>query len=67
MRQHEDQLMAARNPALEKFKAKNKGQSFYPGKGMRLHDSFDGLCYGVIYNLLYFRLKEGHFWNAVET
>eukprot|EP00527_Entomoneis_sp_CCMP2396_P000165 CAMPEP_0198154482 /NCGR_PEP_ID=MMETSP1443-20131203/68624_1 /TAXON_ID=186043 /ORGANISM="Entomoneis sp., Strain CCMP2396" /LENGTH=170 /DNA_ID=CAMNT_0043821161 /DNA_START=90 /DNA_END=605 /DNA_ORIENTATION=- len=35
---------AASNPALETFKAKNKGQSFYPGKGMRDHEeSFDRL------------------------
>jgi hypothetical protein len=25
------------------FKGKTKGQSFYPGKGMRLHESFEQL------------------------
>jgi hypothetical protein len=39
MRSHED-LLAANNPALETFKGKGKGQSFYPGKGMRSHEEY---------------------------
>jgi hypothetical protein len=34
--------LAANVPPLQ-FKGKVKGQSFYPGKGMRLHETFDQL------------------------
>jgi len=40
MRAHEEQLIAAANPALETFKGKPKANSFYPGKGMRLHEDY---------------------------
>jgi hypothetical protein len=32
-----DKLQAGINPALETFKSKKTGSSFYPGKGMRDH------------------------------
>ena len=32
-----DKLTAGINPALETFKSKKTGSSFYPGKGMRDH------------------------------
>jgi hypothetical protein len=32
-----DHLTAGINPALETFKSKKTGSSFYPGKGMRDH------------------------------
>jgi hypothetical protein len=38
-----DKLTAGINPALETFKSKKTGSSFYPGKGMRDRESFGGL------------------------
>ena len=42
---HEENLSAGlTNPAGASFRGKFKGQSFTPGKGMRLRDSVDDFC-----------------------